>query len=351
MPSYGSAGLRRDGTTCNTGNIYKGRSSIRLLDPPGGRSSWSVGWAADRTPPPRRSQYNSVQSTTHNLDDALQSFVGKRGGLPLPLSPRSRSRAAASAARLRMDLPSERPPPVNIFSRNASSRFSNGMNGQIRGDGDGRASQLNSNRQFIGGGSNFNARKTKFYGGEVQGAGFGGDLSGQVLGDFGKGKILHLGNGQLKRDRSNLNVANSHFRSVGSYEGGGNESTFNGSVNNRQSRGDSVPRIQPPPLQQRTSTRISRPAGGRSTFSLGWANNDNEQSNSCSNYLGHKQTNRSDFNQMPHPLPVEGFGSRLRISSNSYACGRNQNCGNYITDRKTTRVLRPPGGRSTFRLG
>jgi len=38
-------------------------------------------------------------------------------------------------------------------------------------------------------------------------------------------------------------------------------------------------------------------------------------------------------------------------SSNSYASGANQNSGNVLTDRRTTRVAAPPGGRSTISLG
>ena len=35
------------------------------------------------------------------------------------------------------------------------------------------------------------------------------------------------------------------------------------------------------------------------------------------------------------------------ISSNKFATGSNQNCGNFITDRPTTRVHAPPGGKSS----
>lgn len=39
------------------------------------------------------------------------------------------------------------------------------------------------------------------------------------------------------------------------------------------------------------------------------------------------------------------------VGSNSYATGSNQNCGNFITDRKTTKVLQAPGGRSQISFG
>ena len=35
------------------------------------------------------------------------------------------------------------------------------------------------------------------------------------------------------------------------------------------------------------------------------------------------------------------------VSSNVFATGSSQNCGNFITDRPTTRVVAPPGGRSS----
>lgn len=46
------------------------------------------------------------------------------------------------------------------------------------------------------------------------------------------------------------------------------------------------------------------------------------------------------------------FGGRSDSgSSNAYANGANQNCGNGITDRRTTRVAEPPGGRSQISFG
>ena len=45
------------------------------------------------------------------------------------------------------------------------------------------------------------------------------------------------------------------------------------------------------------------------------------------------------------------FGARAPTSSNSFASGANQNSGNCITDRPTTRVHAAPGGKSSFSLG
>eukprot|EP00937_MAST-01D_sp_MAST-1D-sp2_P005207 g5207.t1 len=53
----------------------------------------------------------------------------------------------------------------------------------------------------------------------------------------------------------------------------------------------------------------------------------------------------------PAGSPMSGRGSSRSVSSNAFASGANQNCGNVITDRATSRVLAPPGGLSSVSLG
>jgi len=45
------------------------------------------------------------------------------------------------------------------------------------------------------------------------------------------------------------------------------------------------------------------------------------------------------------------YGRGSGLSSNSYAQGSNQNAGNVLTDRRITKVLAPPGGRSQITFG
>ena len=42
------------------------------------------------------------------------------------------------------------------------------------------------------------------------------------------------------------------------------------------------------------------------------------------------------------------FGANAKKGSNAYASGANQNCGNVLTDRPTTRLPAPPGGKSSI---
>ena len=45
------------------------------------------------------------------------------------------------------------------------------------------------------------------------------------------------------------------------------------------------------------------------------------------------------------------FGANAKKGSNAYASGANQNCGNVLTDRPTTRLHAPPGGGSSITFG
>jgi SPIRAL1-like protein len=50
-------------------------------------------------------------------------------------------------------------------------------------------------------------------------------------------------------------------------------------------------------------------------------------------------------------VPSAQVGGHGGVSSNAYANGANQNCGNVLTDRRTTKVLAPPGGHSSIVFG
>lgn len=96
------------------------------------------------------------------------------------------------------------------------------------------------------------------------------------------------------------------------------------------------------------TTRVAAPPGGSSNISLGW---DDQQ----------PVRPGSRTSNPPQPFgagggvgPAQGsdmvHGGRGRTSSNSYANGSNQNCGNVMTDHPSTRVAAPPGGSSSFSL-
>jgi hypothetical protein len=87
-------------------------------------------------------------------------------------------------------------------------------------------------------------------------------------------------------------------------------------------------------------------------------NNQYQRNDSRSSENDNQETSRNRH-QIPHQYQnqqqncqsSEVFGrSNSRVSSNTYANGASQNCGNVITERSSTRVHAPPGGASNFSL-
>ena len=72
-------------------------------------------------------------------------------------------------------------------------------------------------------------------------------------------------------------------------------------------------------------TRVHAPPGGQQTFSIATMIDQEDQ--------------RSELNRQPKA-----------VSSNVFANGANQNAGNVLTEKPTTRIRAPPGGFSTLRL-
>ena len=63
----------------------------------------------------------------------------------------------------------------------------------------------------------------------------------------------------------------------------------------------------------------------------------------------------ADLKAMATQAPVEGMSLSMGaaghgVSANVFASGHNQNCGNVMTGRSTTRVAQAPGGTSSLRF-
>lgn len=89
-------------------------------------------------------------------------------------------------------------------------------------------------------------------------------------------------------------------------------------------------------ITDRSSTRVHAPPGGRSQICFG-------------SYEAPKPAALKTTTS--HNSATTTTVQKTGVSSNRYASGSNQNCGNVITDRSTTRIHAPPGGRSSFTLG
>ncbi|OWZ00984.1 hypothetical protein PHMEG_00027713 [Phytophthora megakarya] len=123
-------------------------------------------------------------------------------------------------------------------------------------------------------------------------------------------------------------------------------------------------------LRDKPSTRLHAPPGGGSSVgSLIFGGGDN-----TSQFAGHerqsmrrkmespelsnpyaKDNRRGGYNDAPNsysqPTQQAQPSVRSGASSNQYASGSNQNCGNVLTDRRITRIHAPPGGVSQIRFG
>lgn len=115
-------------------------------------------------------------------------------------------------------------------------------------------------------------------------------------------------------------------------------------------------------ITDRSSTGLHAPPGGHSTICLG---SDDAPVVQRKEVVGPKATEASVSNTTTAAVRAPPGGecsvslgsdsgnspAKKQTSSNAFAQGANQNCGNFITDRPTTGVHAPPGGRSTICLG
>eukprot|EP00984_Skeletonema_dohrnii_P008346 scaffold3049_cov122-Skeletonema_dohrnii-CCMP3373.AAC.7 len=84
--------------------------------------------------------------------------------------------------------------------------------------------------------------------------------------------------------------------------------------------------------------RIMEEPGGKSSVQLGWDWESPERPQKKEKF---SNANDSNFDAK----------ARVTVSSNAYANGHSQNTGNVLTDRPTSKVTQPPGGRSSITFG
>jgi SPIRAL1-like protein len=99
-----------------------------------------------------------------------------------------------------------------------------------------------------------------------------------------------------------------------------------------------------------TSLGSRIPPGGKSSISLGWDQTPKEKTTKASTET--PQVEKLSGGNVDEAIAKEGMKSPIKcVSSNSFANGNSQNVGNVLTDRPTSRVLQPPGGRSSITFG
>ena len=117
----------------------------------------------------------------------------------------------------------------------------------------------------------------------------------------------------------------------------------------------------------KTSSRVTAPPGGCSSISLSFAPHNKDEKVKTRVNARSKEADYSQYEEEHakegekrvtttgvfkiSPQTVGHSRSSPCTSSNAYASGSRMNSGNVLTGRPTSRVLAPPGGRSSFRLG
>ena len=76
--------------------------------------------------------------------------------------------------------------------------------------------------------------------------------------------------------------------------------------------------------------------------------NATSQVTSLADMMANKATAAPREMVQEEPTQVAEARTSSATSANVFANGNNQNCGNFITDRSTTRVRAPPGGHSSI---
>lgn len=93
---------------------------------------------------------------------------------------------------------------------------------------------------------------------------------------------------------------------------------------------------------KRTSSRVLEEPGGKSSVQLGW--------DSPKRKIQKTGETKEFMSESNHEQEKESFNP-MAVSSNVYANGNSQNTGNFLTDRPTSKVSQPPGGKSSIQFG
>ena len=103
-------------------------------------------------------------------------------------------------------------------------------------------------------------------------------------------------------------------------------------------------------ITDRPSTRVHAPPGGASQISLG--GEPTSYPAPAARAPTAQEQDRAENARSNVTSNIFGAPSNARSgSSNAFANGADQNCGNVITDRPSTRLHAPPGGKSSISFG
>lgn len=373
MADYQAAGGRvssnafANGSNQNCGNVLTERPSTRLHAPPGGKTSLSLGWGGDEQPLQRRAPANGGEppaawspapaAPAQSPQAPGYGRSGPSGGAPRDGRVSSNAFATGSnqnCGNVLTDVSSTRvaAPPggsssLNLGWNEGAAQERSALPEQWSPSRDPRSSQ--NERSYASRAPppahfmSANGAPGGMQGGSRSG-GYGGGGNGRVMvnrsppspPDSPQGGSSFAAQMQQSPDRPGPGQNSVTYGQRGRVS---SNSFASGADQNCGNVITGVP-----------TTRVSRPPGGSSGINLSWDAKQDGMPREVPDHRGAPA--RSE--EAPVGRSTGGqtaFGVRPRVSSNTYANGGNQNCGNVISDTPTTRVLRPPGGSSSLSLG
>jgi hypothetical protein len=368
MPSYGSNGIRSDGSSMNSGNQISARSSTRVHQQPGGNSSFSLGWG-DPSNATKVTRAKPTYAPAPQAGGAAVFGTGGYGGgygspAPAPYGggggyggngggysgsdyvPKSLNTAPAQALHRGDSLESMAGP----MGASPMSR----MRG---GNDDGGYGQPTAVSPNVARAAAASSRRTGIgYNDAADAFGARGD---QVSSNsYASGANQNSGN--VITDRSSTRVAqqpggNSSFSLGWSAPDNAapRQQTGRRQIPQQQQQQAFVYGQQAPPPQQQPYQPVTAPYGQSS----GYGQSPQQPQYGGGGYGQQQQQQQQQHHAGGAPSINGGgfaFGSnpdRERGSSNAFANGASQNTGNFISDRSSTRIHAPPGGRSSLTIG
>ena len=367
-----SANAYSNGPSQNNGNVMTGRSTTRRLAPPGGQSSFSIGW------------------------DSASGGIGGVGGVGGEVSARGGKRIN-HRVRAGQAIVGGGPAgggigrgTAHMFPRVQLPERKHEFIGYQKPEIAGSRWQT-TNSAMSGRRSGVGAAGASIMGGGNSVGGVAGVRSSKPYANRDSGRINQVLGSQRVSPRlrpTDTKVTSSHDYSSGAIPGGGVSGGYVPGAgvaddwrNNRGGK-NNLPGSAMSPFapQQAGRGQVSRPSGmagaptQRSEFGAAgaiwgtgaehevnkatpahmdpraqpWRQSQQQQQQQQQSQQQQQQQHNSQQQQYQQQYNSQQQGS---ISSNVYSSGAAQNNGNVMTGRSTTRRLAPPGGFSSFSLG
>jgi len=341
------------GSNQNCGNVVSDVPTTRVISPPGGSSSINFGWTDSGGP----ERFAGMAPNSRRTAPPVAGYAGPSGDFSPPSSPQARrsvGRAPMAGAGYKSGHRDGFSPPSSPVAGRAGrpQPLASGSHSGASGEG------VSPPTSPVG--SATSAPQSPH---EASRHGYGGQRSyNQAYGNYGAplpSSSQKAGADNMRQEAQRQGPSGHSPQSQYREEAFGARPRVTGNAyasGANQNCGNVLTGVP--------STRVNRPPGGASAFSLSWDAEDKQAPpmNTSprarrgsggvpgSQQGGSQQNARGSQPGARRQQPEAAFGARPRESSNVFATGSNQNCGNMISDTPTTRVMRPPGGASSFSL-